>query len=418
MNPWNNLIMNIRFLLGIAALGFIQQAAPAADWLQFRGPGGTAVSPETGLPIKLDATKNIAWKANLPGRGLSSPVVVGDRVFVTSASGPQQERLHVFCFSARDGKKLWERQYWATGRTMTQDKTCVAAPTAVSDGRLLYAIFSSNDLLCLDLEGNLIWLRGLTRDYPNASNSLGLASSLLLIGKVLIVQVDNDSESFSAALDAKTGVNIWKISRFKTANWCSPVAYPDSSSGNSAVLLQNNKGLQAVDALTGKILWSYDQGASTIPSATVDDGIVYVPSKGITALKPGATGQPPEQVWRGGQLQPGTCSPVVQEGRIYTVNSAGILTCGDTKTGTRIWQLRLKGPFSSTPVASGKHLYMVNEKGLMQVVDVNPTLPEGQVAGELDLGATILCTPAIASQALYIRSDSALWKIAHPPGVQ
>jgi outer membrane protein assembly factor BamB len=193
-----------------ALLGSLTFAS--ADWRQFRGPAGNGIVNDPALPTQLD-TKNIHWTIDLPGRGLSSPIVVGDRVYLTAASGPKQDRLHVICFSAKDGKKLWERQFRATGRTMTHEKTCVAAPTPVSDGERIFAIFSSNDVLCLDLDGNLLWLRGLTRDYPNASNSLGMSSSLTVADGVLITMVENDSESFTAGLDAKTGVNRWKLDR-------------------------------------------------------------------------------------------------------------------------------------------------------------------------------------------------------------
>src|SRR3954463_3623640 len=125
-----------------------------SDWPQFRGPGSSAASPAAKIPKK----PSIEWSAPLPGRGLASPIIVGDRVFVTCSSGPKQQRLHVICFNARDGSKRWERQFWATGRTMSHEKTCVAAPTPASDGRRIFAIYSSNDLLCLDLDGNLLWL--------------------------------------------------------------------------------------------------------------------------------------------------------------------------------------------------------------------------------------------------------------------
>ncbi|HTD67604.1 MAG TPA: PQQ-binding-like beta-propeller repeat protein, partial [Candidatus Limnocylindria bacterium] len=163
------------FFISAALLAALQFAT--ADWPQFRGPLGNGIASAADVPAKLD-TNSIAWAADLPGRGLSSPIIIGDRVFVTCSSGPKQDRLHVICFNAKDGTKRWERRFWATGRTMSHDKTSVAAPTPASDGERIFAIFSSNDLVCLDLEGNLIWIRGLTRDYPNASNSLGMSSSL------------------------------------------------------------------------------------------------------------------------------------------------------------------------------------------------------------------------------------------------
>jgi outer membrane protein assembly factor BamB len=377
-----------------------------ADWPLFRGPNGNGIASALLLPDKID-TNSIAWAADLPGRGLSSPIIIGDRVFVTCSSGPKQDRLHIICFNAKDGSKRWERQFWATGRTMCQEKTCVAAPTPASDGERLFAIFSSNDLVCLDLNGNLLWLRGLTRDYPNASNSLGMSSSLTVADGVVIAMVENDDDSFTAGLDAKTGVNRWKVQRPKAANWTSPMLF--KSGATTQVLLQSSKGLAAVEPATGRIVWQYTDGASTIPSATVSDGVIYVPSHGITALKPELEGQSPKQLWRSGQLRPGTSSPVVVNQRVFTLNDAGVLTCGNAADGNRLWQLRTKGPYSATPVGAGHLLYCVNEKGVLQVIDI--AAPEGAVVSELDLGKTILSTPSIANGAVYVRSDGKLWKL-------
>ena len=168
----------------------------AADWSQFRGSDLTGVDADASPPRAFDAG-SIAWKASLPGRGLSSPLVIGGRVYLTAARGNKQQVLHVMCLNAAVGKQIWDREFRATGRTMCHPKTCNAAPTPCSDGKFLYALYSSNDLICLDLEGNLKWLRGLTLDYPNASNSLGLASSPVVTDGVVVVQVENDSDSFT-----------------------------------------------------------------------------------------------------------------------------------------------------------------------------------------------------------------------------
>jgi outer membrane protein assembly factor BamB len=141
----------------------------------------------------------------------------------------------------------------------------------------------------------------------------------------------------------------------------------------------------------------------------VSDGVVFVPSHGITALEPDAGGNTPKQLWRSGQLRPATASPVVLGRRLFILNDAGVLNCGDTTNGNRLWQLRLKGPFSATPVAAGARLYCVNEKGLLQVVDT--TAPEGAVISEVDLQKTVLSTPSIAHGAIYVRSDEKLWKL-------
>ena len=381
--------------------------AHEGDWLQFRGPFGSSLAPATAKPGPSTFTDaSVAWKLSLPGRGLSSPIVVGDRVFVTCASGPSQDRLHVFCVSTGKGEMLWERRFWATGRTMTQAKTCVAAPTPCSDGRHIFALFSSNDLISLDLEGNVLWLRGLTCDYPNASNSLGLASSPLFIDGTLVVQIENDSQSFAAGIDPATGKNLWKIDRPKSANWTSPVVFPGKS---SLVGLQSSKGLLAVAPTTGSELWDYAEGAATIPSAVSSDGVIFVPSNGITALKPSADGSPPQSLWRNPQIGPGTSSPIVV-GKLLLILKGSVLTASKVETGERLWKIRVEGSaFSATPVASGNRLYVFSEDGVGQVVDLSG--PEGKVVGQIKLADTILGSSAISDGAVFVRSDHFLWKL-------
>src|SRR5262245_50239628 len=161
---------------GLTAAVLLVGTAHAGDWPQFRGPEGSGVSDEKGLPVRWGQAENVRWKAPLPGRGLSNPVVVGDCVIVTASSGANQDRLHVLCFDTQSGRKRWERQFRATGSTMAHPKSAVAAPTPVIDGGTVYALFSSGDLAALDLDGNLLWLRALQLDYPAVHNQLGLAA--------------------------------------------------------------------------------------------------------------------------------------------------------------------------------------------------------------------------------------------------
>ena len=397
--------------LALSVLCLAAANLAAADWRQFRGPHGNGLSDEAKGPATLDA-KAIAWTADLPGRGLSSPIVIGDRVIVTCSSGPRQERLHVFCFNAADGTKRWERQFWATGRTMTQSKTSVAAPTPVSDGRRIFAQFSSNDLVCLDLDGNLLWLRGLTKDYPNASNSIGLSSSPVVVGDTLIVQVETDCDSFLAGLETATGVNRWKTSRPRNRNWSSPVVFTDKP-GRQVVAVQGLGGVNTFLPATGEMVWNRTNESANISSPAPGDGVLYVSSHGLVALQGDSDSPTPKELWRNFQLAAGTSSPLVMGDRVFTLAGGGKLCCGKVATGERVWTLTVKGPFSSSPVAAGGRLYLVNEKGVVRIVDV--TKPEGgQITGELDLGQTILCTPAIANGALYVRSDARLWKLAPP----
>lgn len=383
----------------------------AADWPQFRGPGSTGYVADAVIP----ARPKIDWSAPLPGRGLASPVIVGGKVFVTCSSGPGQERLHVICFNEADGAKVWERQLKATGRTMAHNKSSVAACTPCSDGKRLFALWSSNDLAAFDLEGNLLWVRGLTIDYPNASNSLGMASSPIVVGETVVTMIENDSESYTLGIDANTGRNLWKMERPKSANWTSPLVWQDEKGGAPVVLLQSSKGIVAVDPATGSRLWEYTDGASTMSSGVVADGVLYAASKGITALKPKSNGDAPEQIWRSEQLNPSTISPVVVGDSIYIINSAGVLNQADRKTGDRGWKLRLTGPFSGSPVAAGTNILAVSEKGVLQVADT--LAKDGAVLATLQLPLKaetkelVLSTPALSGKHAFVRTDSTLWRV-------
>lgn len=394
------------------ALCLSSTAVLAEDWRQFRGNDGTSVSKESGLAVKWSATENIAWKTALPGRGLSSPIIVGDRAFVTCSSGFRHDRLHVLCMNVGDGTIRWERQFTATGRTMTFPKICNAAPSPASDGKRVFALFSSNDLICLDLDGNLQWFRGLTIDHPNVSNSLGMASSPIVVGDTLVAQVENDSQSLATGVDVATGLSRWTIERPKRANWTSAVTLTKAAGfDEDLVLLQSSEGISAVQPLTGAAVWKYTDGAATIPSSVISDGIVYIPSHGITALKPPRGSANPEILWRTGKLGPDTASPLVYDGRLYSLNAAGVLKSADIKTGEQKWEFRLTGPFSGTPVAAGGLLYFFNEKGVGHVV--KPGDESAEIVSSNDLGEMFLCTPAIANGAIYVRSDKTLWKIAN-----
>ena len=396
-------------VLAFVSVLSLSQIASGEDWLQFRGNDHRGISLKSETPTNL-SKNNIAWKIPLPGRGLSSPIVIGNRVFLTASSTTDQSRLHVICANKDNGEIEWERQFWATGRTICHEKTCVAAPTPVSDGKNIYALYSSNDLICLDLDGNLKWIRGLMQDYPNASNSLGLASSPIIVDETLIVQIENDSDSFVSGINLKDGSNIWKLARTKKANWTSPIRLNDKE-----VAVQGSEGITCVSAKSGTVQWSFNEGASTIPSSvtSADSAILYVPSNGITAIKPRKDNNTPEIVWQESQLRPGTSSPIIVGDNIYIINRAGVLNAAKKDTGERLWRLRLEGSFSGSPVSSNGHIYVASErKGVFQSIDINGK--EGMLRGSIELGETILGTPAIANNSIFIRSDRHLWKISNP----
>ena len=277
----------------------------AADWPQFRGPASNSAVDGAAPPVEWsDAEgRNIAWKVELPGRGPSSPIVVGSRVVVACSSRVQQDRLHVVCFDAASGKQLWERQFWATGRTLSHPTSANAAPTPCSDGQLIFAFFSSNDLACLDLEGNLQWFRGLAHDYPQAGNDVGMSSSPVVAGDVVISQVECQGDSFATGIDKHTGEPRWRIPRPREASWSSPAIARSQDGRIECVLLQSPTQLTAHRADSGEPVWTLKAACDGISSPAGVDGIVYVPSKGMTALKP--QGSEPQVVWNTQNLAPG-----------------------------------------------------------------------------------------------------------------
>ena len=395
-------------LAGVVGMGVVSSAY-SGDWRQFRGNDANSIAQGEKLPTELSGG-SIAWKVELPGRGLSGPIAVGEQVLLTASSGYSQDRLHILSFDAETGETQWERQFEATGRTGCHPKMCVATATPASDGERIFAFYSSSDLICTDLAGNLQWYRGFGSENRNASNSLGMSSSPIVIGSTVIVQVESEADAFAAGVDTVTGETKWKIDRPRKANWTSPAILPAASGRPALALLQSSAGLSAVDPETGNVVWTFGNGASTIPSSLVVDGTVIIPSNGLTTIRPSADGTDIEPVWKSSNLGPSTPSPVVINGLAITVNSSGSLSAGDMATGKRLWQLRLKGKFSGTPLASNGHLFFFNEDGYAFVV--RPDRENGEIVSELDLAETILCSPAASDNALYVRSDGNLWKFA------
>ena len=397
-------------MLALVLVGAFCGAAEA-DWPQFRGPGNNSAAVAADLPIRWSDRENVAWRADLPGRGVSSPIIVRGRVLLTATTGLLHDRLHVLCFDTATGRRLWERQFWATGRTSTHSSVSGAAPTAASDGTRVYAIFSSNDLICLDLDGNLGWYRGLTHDYPKSGNDVGMAASPALVDGIVVVQLESQGESFAAGIDAATGETRWHIGRPSVASWCSPIALPSAGGRKTAVLLQATSGLAAHDAQTGALVWQVAAPCAGIASSLLVGERLYVPMKGLTALRLRDERGEPDRVWDANRLSPGSASPVVAGRRVYAV-AGSIAKCGDAETGNVLWQLRLKGTHWATPLIAGGHMYCFNQDGEARVIKLGDQ--QGEVVGEMKFGESIHASPAVSGNALYVRTDKHLWKISKP----
>jgi outer membrane protein assembly factor BamB len=328
--------------------------------------------------------------------------------------------LHVLAFDSDTGAPLWHRQFWATGRTLVHPTSAVAANTPASDGKRIFAFFSSNDLIALDLEGNVQWYRGLAQTHPLAGNDVGMSSSPAVAGDVVVVQSEAHAESFVEAIDTSSGATRWELQRPRQATWCSPVAYRQEVAGREvdAVLLQTLGRIDAYEARSGQPIWSLAADCESIPSAVVADA-VYVPASGLQRVEPAKGAREAQITWKEARLQPGSSSPIVYRDHAYIVNSAGVLACGRIGSSVAPWKLRLGGRFWATPVASGNYLYCINAAGTAYVVDLgdataqaNEPPTKGKIVSTNEFGDEVFGSPAVAGNALYVRSHARLWKIA------
>ncbi len=378
----------------------------AGDWPQFRGPGGRAVADETGLPDKWSETENVRWKAPLPGRGVSSPVIVGGRVYITASSEYRERRLHVLCFDASTGAKLWERQLASTASTMCHPKTSMAAPTPVADDQHVYALFATGDLAAFSRDGDLLWYRALRRDYPDITNQVGMAASPVLAGTTLLLPLENAGDSFALGVDVKTGRNRWKVPRRRDINWVTPLVI--RSQGKTAALFQTAREITAYDVDSGAKLWSYDgDNLGSVPSPLAVNDLIIVPGSPSVAVRP-SEGDKPEVVWKSRKLAAAYASPLVYKGRIYAMTGIGV-ACLDAATGEEIWRERLGHGFSASPVVADGKLYVAKEEGDTSVVQLGDT---PKILANNKLEGPLLATPAIANGAIYLRTEKHLYCIA------
>ncbi len=397
------------FLLFLLFFGALPGVA-RADWLQFRGPQGLSATAET-LPVEFggEAGQNIAWKTPLPGRAVNSPIVVGDQVIATASSGQGQKRLHMLSLDDKTGEIQWQRRFLATGRTQCHPLSAVAAPTPSSDGERIFALFSSNDLVCLDLDGNPLWLRALTVENPNAFDDRGLASSTWVTGDTLIVQVGCSGDSFAMGIDTATGKTKWRRPLAKTTSWSTPsnVTLFDEP----LVMLQSAERLLIIAPETGDIRYSLRAEANLIPSPTMAGETVLLPANGLTAVKFIEGDEEGEIAWQEAKVGAESSSPVAfgdQDQQFLVIRRPGILTAASVEDADIAWKTRLKGnSFWATPLVTPSHIYVTNSEGLIQVLT-----HDGEIVAENDLAEEILGSPAASRNSLYLRGTSSLIKVS------
>ena len=381
-------------------------AADPKNWLGFRGDG-TSASPSAPAEIKVGDDGNVAWKVAMPGKSVAGPIVVGDRVISTSSGGQEGEKLFVTAVSLKTGEKLWEQSFRATGRPFCHPTSANAAPSPVSDGERIFAFYSSNDLVCLSLEGDLLWYRGLGFDYPKAGNDNGMASSPVISEGTLIAQVEAQGDSFAIGIDAATGVNLWRMARPRQSNWSSPVeiSRPDES---TEVVMQSGTNIIAVDPRRGNIKWIIEEGADKIASGTPAGDYLLLPGSEMMALNIGESATTPEITWRNSRLSPRNASAVLNDDRFYSLKGS-VLVAATVEEGEQVWQKRLSGLGGTwaTPVAAGGRIYIFDQSGVGLVVEDQGDSAETIM--EVDLEEPVLASPAIADGKLIVRTNQSLF---------
>jgi outer membrane protein assembly factor BamB len=385
-------------------------AALAGDWPAWRGPDGTGVSAETGLPTRWSATKNVRWRVPLEGAGVSAPVVSGGRLFLTSSDGRQNDRLHLLCYRCADGELLWHSRFFGSAVSEGQFAPGgMAVPTPAADGERVHALFGTGDLVCVDFEGRPVWVRSLAQEYGSFRNRWGMAASPLLVGGLLVVQVDHWGESYLLGVDAATGANRWRTRRNASVNWTSPVAA--RVGGQTQIIAAGTHTLEGYDAADGRRLWSVEGlQMQCIPSPVVQGERVYAVSGRdhytMAVRLDGRSGA--EVLWRvrsGGAYVP---SPVCVGEFYYYVEDNGWGNCLRAATGERVWRERLSGKYSASPVAADGKMYFSNDAGVVTVVRAGP---EFKVLAKNDVGEALVASPALSGGRLFLRGDKHLWCI-------
>ncbi len=401
-----------RIAIGLSIVMLVHPTASKADWPMFRGPNAGSISLGSKVPVKFggEQKENVAWRTELPGRSVGGVIVVGDQVITTGSSGMDQRRLHLIGLDSQDGTIRWQQEFVARGRPYCHPTSANAAPTPASDGKNIFAFYSSNDLACVDLAGDLVWYRSLSTYFPKAGNDVGMSSSPVVVDGVCVVQIECQGDSFAAGLSALDGRLLWKLDRPKQANWSSPtiVTIP---SGEQVVVMQSSEDLLALSPKTGKVLWEMKLKCATIPSTIAAEGRLFVPSGGLTAFDLSSEGASPSKLWDNNKLTANACSPLVVGKRVYTI-SRTVLASGDLFSGELKWQTRLADAKSiwSSPVVAGNNLFVFADDGKCFVVELGEE--EGKVVATNELGEAVLGSPAISGNAMYVRGVSSLWKIA------
>ncbi|HCK14020.1 TPA: serine/threonine protein kinase [Candidatus Poribacteria bacterium] len=442
--------MRYLFTFGILVTMIIGlQAEETTNWPQFRGPGARGVAKGKGLPTTWSTTENVKWCVPVPGRGWSSPVIWGDKVFLSSAistgkektvkkglyfggnektPSPNQHRWMIYCFSFESGEKLWEQEA-NVGKPLTPRhiKNNYAPETQVTDGNLIYTYFADQGLFAHDLDGELKWKRKM-KAYKTRYN-WGSAASPALHGDFIYILNDNEQNSFIEAIDKNTGETLWRRDRNEKSNWSTPFVWENSL---RTEIITIGTGKTRSYGLDGTLLWKLvaDMSSITIATPFTAHGLLYVTSgyvgdkhKPIYAIQPGGKGtinlkknRPVDKsiVWRQPNAAPYNPSTLVYKDLLYVLYDFGFLACFNAKTGEKIYdkvrvRKRQRTPFTASPWAYNDKVFCLSEDGDCFVYKAGR---KNELLHINKLDELCMATPGIARGNLFIRTASKLYRIS------
>lgn len=378
-------------------------------WSRWRGPSGQGYVEGSGYPDRWSDTENVLWKVSVSGSGNSSPIVWGDRIFLTSAY-ENGGRLALLAFDRSKGEQLWETPVPQKGVEHVHDKNGHASATPVTDGQLVYASFGAHGLAAFDFDGKILW----HRQVGTLDNYHGSAGSPILYKNTVILYQDHQGDSFVAAFDKNTGETRWRKDRSAKTGWGTPIVI--RASDRDELIVSSQHEVNAYDPDNGELLWiAKGNKFEVIPTPTVGHGLVFCSSgrAGPTlAIRPGGKGDVTEThvVWQSPKGSPFVPSTIIVGDYLYMVNDmVSVVTSYEAKTGKLMFQGRLGDPqkegFSVSPVTFDGKIFFTNDKGETFVLEAGPEL---KILHVNRLNAPTLASPALVDGRWYFRTDSEL----------
>ncbi len=442
--------MKKRYFAFVAILCWLASGVTSAQislthWAEWRGPFLNGMA-RGDAPTVWSDTKNIKWKAEIPGRGHSTPIVWGDKIFLTTAvptkpqaapaesnqTGPRrggpgggaganiEHRFEVICINRKTGKVVWQK----TARVATPHEGyhraygSFASNSPITDGKHVYAFFGSRGIYCYDMNGKLVWEKDLGVQM-RMRLQFGEGVAPALDGERIILTFDQESDSFVVALDKRTGKELWRAARDERSSWSTPLIIEHA--GRRQVVVSATSKVRSYDIQTGKVIWECaGLGSNVIPAPVYHNGVVYVMSghrdPRLMAIKLGREGDltgTDAVLWSHTRGISYTLSPVLHEGKLYVVTDSGQVSCFNIATGEPYYhQVRLPRPynFKASPVGANGKLYLATEEGDVIVAKMGEKL-EVISTNKLE-DQVFLASPVIVEGELFLRSQNTLYCIS------